>query len=209
MVVSSVDSRRAARDQIALVRVAAADAAVDGSLDLCELEIELCCLGRRLGLNHIGRGDVVFVTARVVLLRGYGAALHQLFGALEILQREIALGFRPLEFGPGAFRLRFVRPRIDHEQQIARLHLLPILEMDGIQIAADSRAHLDRLDRLQPSGKIIPFGDFPRHWLHCGDLRWRRRDRLRLAAGRKAQNHDDQQKTPADPSTNGIVFHRL
>ena len=38
---------------------------VDGSLHLCELEIELRRLGRRLGLQHIGRGDIIFVAARV------------------------------------------------------------------------------------------------------------------------------------------------
>ena len=91
---------------------------------------------------------------------GNGATLHQLLGALKILQREIVLCFSPLEFGPGAFRLGFVRPWIDHEQEIARFHHLPILEMDGIQVAADPCAHFDGFNRLQASGKIVPFGDF-------------------------------------------------
>ena len=50
MVVSRVDCVEPPVMTIAFVREAAADAAVDGSLDLRELEIELCCLGRRLGL---------------------------------------------------------------------------------------------------------------------------------------------------------------
>ena len=66
--------------------------------------------------DNIGHGDIVFVPARIKLLRSNGAALHQLFGALEILQSEIALGFRPLEFSPGAFGLGLVRPGIDHKQ---------------------------------------------------------------------------------------------
>ena len=112
------------------------------------------------GLGHIGRGDVVFVTARIVLLGAMVLPCISFLGALEILQTEVPLRFRPLEFSPGAFRLGLVRPRIDHKQQIARFHLLPILEMDGIKITADPRAHLDGLDRLKSAGEIIPFGDF-------------------------------------------------
>ena len=198
---------RAARDQVALIREAAADATVDGSLHLCELDIELRRLGRRLGLNHIGRSDIVFVAARVKLLRSYGASLHQPFGALEILQREISLGFRPLQLGPRPFRLGLIRPGIDYKQQIACLHLLPIFEMDGIQITVDSRAHLDRFDRLQAAGKIIPFGHLLRHRLSRGDFGGRGGDWLRLAGGKQREN--EYRKTAADPSPKGFVFHRF
>ena len=105
MVVSSVDCVEPPVIRITLVRKSAADAAIDGSLHLCELEIEFRRLGCRLGLYHIGHSDVVFVTARIILLGGNGPALHQLFGALEILQSEVALGFCALEVGPGAFGL--------------------------------------------------------------------------------------------------------
>ena len=87
--------RRAAGNQIAFVREAAADAAVDGRLHLCKLEIEFRCLGRRLCLGNICSGDIVFVAAGVKLFRGYGAALHQLLGALKILQERDCAGLQP------------------------------------------------------------------------------------------------------------------
>jgi hypothetical protein len=79
----------------------------------------------------------------IILFLGDRAALHQSFGALEILHGEIPLGLRSLEFGLGALGRRRIWPGIDDEKEIARLHDLPVLEMNGIQVATDSRPHFD------------------------------------------------------------------
>ena len=90
-------------------------------------------------------GDVHLGHALVIgLLRGV-IVLAQLGGAVEL-----GLGKLELRFGSASccalarLERELERPRLDDEQQIALLDQLAVDEIDGFEIAAHPRAHLDR-----------------------------------------------------------------
>ncbi len=140
---------------------------------------------------------------------GYGAPLHQLLGALQILLSEVPLSFRPLEFRVGAFRLGFVRPGVDDEQEIARFDCLAILEMDRIKVTANPCAHFHGLYRFQAAGEVIPFGDFLGNWSRDGNLRRRRSRWLGLAAEKQGCNRHHQAGIAAEKPASVTQVHRF
>ncbi len=79
--------------------------------------------------------------------------------ALDVEGRDLELGARALEVGLGLLDRELVGTRIDHEQQVALLDDLAVLEMDGIDEAGNARAHFDRRHRREAAGVFVPFGD--------------------------------------------------
>src|SRR5439155_20373863 len=110
----------------------------------------------------------------VVLLARDQAALHELLVALllhagvvslRLITREVRLGLRDrrLVLGHGRLRLlerRFEGPRVDREEEVARLDLLPFGEMDLEDLPAQKRVHghgrgrLDIADALDLHGYV-------------------------------------------------------
>src|SRR5581483_8614986 len=84
---------------------------------------------------------------------------------------EIGLGLG--EAGPGLCEGRLERAPIDREQKVSLLHRLPVLEVDGIQVARDSGTHLHGIDGNEAADVFIPVGDQLLEWPSHGDLRRR------------------------------------
>ena len=128
-------------DEVADVHLTRAGAAVDRRAELRIVEIELRRLDRgfvgrhRAGLRIRARAigiellprDKLFADQRLVAVR---VALR--IGELSLVAGEIGLRLR---------ERRLVRPRIDLEQEIADLHLLPFGEIDFDDRAVDAAFH--------------------------------------------------------------------
>jgi hypothetical protein len=71
-------------------------------------------------------------------------------------------------------------PAVDGEQEVTLLHQLPIPEMNGIEVARHTRAHLDGVDRDEPADVLVAVGD---QLLHRLANRHLRRARSALSAG--------------------------
>jgi hypothetical protein len=165
-------------------------------------------LRRRDGL---GRGQAVELLARDRVL------LEQPRGPLLVGGRELELGSGALPLGGQALDLGLERPGVDPEQRRAGFDAAALVEMHGFDVAADARAHFDRLDGLQPAGEFLPLVDRPHR--HRRDRHFRRRRRglldirvAGIAAGqdrgrdhRQRNQAQDQGEAPArDP-----CIHRL
>ena len=105
-----------------------------------------------------------------------------------------AFGERQVRFGVAQRRL--VRTRIDQKQQVALLDDAAVLEMDRLQVAAHARPDLDRVDRFEARGVLVPFRDLARNRLHHIHLgrRWRRR-RGFAARGEQRSEHEEERST--------------
>ncbi len=68
-----------------------------------------------------------------------------------------------------------------HEQKVARLDHVALLEGDAVDIAADARTYVDRTDGRDPPGKFVPLAHGFGHDLGGIDLRRRRQRGFRLA----------------------------
>ena len=81
------------------------------------------------------------------------------------------------------------RPAVDGEQRVAGLDHLSVAEVDGVQVAGDARAHLDRVDRDEAADVFLLVRHHLLHRMGDGDLRRRRRRSLApaTAIGRSRQ----------------------
>ncbi|MGY4449522.1 hypothetical protein ACVWZR_004182 [Bradyrhizobium sp. i1.3.1] len=68
---------------------------------------------------------------------------------------------------------RLERARVDDVEQVALMHDRAVLELDGVDEAADTGAHLHLLDRLEAAGELVPIGDGALDWLGNGHRRGR------------------------------------
>ena len=112
------------------------------------------------------------------------------FRALELRVRVRELRLRTRDLGFCVRELRRIRPRVDHEQELALLHDLAVVEVHGLDRARDPRPHLDRVDGLEAAGIVVPVG----HALgqRRRDFHGRRRvGRRRGLAARGAQRTDE------------------
>jgi hypothetical protein len=77
------------------------------------------------------------------------------FGALEITHgpRHLCLRLRELTFQAIYLRLKWAG--VNLEQQVALMNDCAFLEMHALQIPGNSRANFDRVDGLQPPGKLV------------------------------------------------------
>ena len=110
--------------------------------------------------------------------------------ALRLREARLRLRERGLE-----------RPAIDGEEQVALLHQLAVLEVDGVEIARDARAHLDGVDGDEAADILVVVGDQPLGRLGDRDLRGGRwpglRARLaRLAAGEPGTQQEQRSRDP-------------
>ena len=198
-------------DDIALVDQQVARASVDGRPDLGVAELEAGVLHGRLVRLDDGAGRVdgragrldrrrqaLLVRAHlIVLLARHEAALGQALVAvlldagvlvLRRIPHEVGLCLRDLglvlgELGLRLLELRLEGARVDREQEIADLDLLPFGEVDPQQLAADQRQHGDRRVCLDIADRPeldrhVPDHHLARHHRHRG------RARRRLGGGR-------------------------
>ena len=73
---------------------------------------------------------------------------------------QLELGLVEVDLALGLVELGLVGPRVDLEQQVARLDLRPFLERHLDQVAGDPGADVHRLDRVGPAGEVHVIGDF-------------------------------------------------
>jgi hypothetical protein len=65
--------------------------------------------------------------------------LEQPFGPGKIGLLQLALRFSLLQVGTCLIERGLIRARVDHEQEVARLDQLAVLEADLVDVAADAR----------------------------------------------------------------------
>ncbi len=132
---------------------------VMGRIHAGEGKIEL---GRPdLGLRHLhGRLGVAHDRHAVVEgLVGDDLALHQRLAAHDVEIGVLHLGRGGEQLGSRLLQRALEGTRVDHEQQIALLDQLPILEPHLGEVAGDPRPHLHRLDGVEAAGVFVPFHD--------------------------------------------------
>src|SRR5258706_15639395 len=93
---------------------------------------------------HVGAGLSQRSVARVVGVDRDRAGFDQRFRALVLRLRELRRCAGAFELGHRAVIGCTVGTRIDHEQKVARLGHVALLEGDAVDIAADARAYVDR-----------------------------------------------------------------
>jgi hypothetical protein len=148
----------------------------------------------------VGAGLSQRGAARVVGVDRDRAGLDQRFPALVLRLRELRrcagvfeLGHRVVISGP-------VGTRIDHEQKIARLDHVALIEGDAVDIAADTRTYVDRANGRDPPGEFVPLAHGFGHDLGGVDLGRRRRRGICLAVAASGDNggydqHGDDSKS--------------
>ena len=90
---------------------------------------------------------------------GDGARADQRGAALDLQLGQVDLRLVARDVGLGAVDGDLVRPLVDGEQRIADVDDLAVLEMQLVDEARDAGAHLDRGDRLEATGELVPLGD--------------------------------------------------
>ena len=167
--------------EIAAGNERAADAPGDGRGDSRELEVEGSGVECRLRRLDVRLGLLAPRRARVELLPGDGMLADELRRAIALGSGERELRARLGELGAGLVALGDVRPRIDHEQDVAFFDLAAVREVDRGDIAGDARPDLDALHRLEAPGELVELGDLARD---RGGDRHLRRGRHGLMLGR-------------------------
>ena len=138
----------------------------------------------RDGSRHFGEVHIEFGACQTRFIRLDGRRSHTLFGDCQVefrlgvdplfsqrlLTFEIGLGSLDLRLGVGqqpviAIHLGGIDSRVNLEQQISRLHFAACLEMNGIEVATDSRPNLDRFHRLGSPGELGKVRQLPFHRL--------------------------------------------
>src|SRR5581483_4769864 len=209
----------AAHDEVADAHLVPADAARDRRRHARVIEVELRLVDGGDGRVARSRGDIHLGEPLVIgFLRGV-VVFAQLRRALELGLGELELGFGLRLLRLGGFERELERAWLDDEQEIALLHQLAVGKIDGFEIAAHPRAHLDRFARLELAGEVAPFLHLLHERLGDGHLRWRRRIAGALLAlpetpivieKRRGTRHDEKQEHAPQPSSRaaGASFGR-
>ena len=179
-------------DEVAERQQRAADSAGNRRTYLREVEIELGGGQRRFGRMNVGAGLSQRGAARVVGVDRDRGGLDQRFRTLVLLLRELRRCAGAFELGHRAVIGGSVGTRIDHEQKVARLDHVALLEGDAVDIAADARTYVDRADGRDPPSEFVPLAHRFGHDLDGIDLGRRRRRgfRLGVAASSDYGGHD-------------------
>src|SRR5438552_18972299 len=111
------------------------------------------CFGPARG----GRSSSVSSSFLVELARGNRILGAQLFRPIQFDLRKFLLRSHPLELGGGSIEIRLIRTRIDHVKHIIFLDDCASLKPDLSNITGDARPDLNRLERFEASGELIPF----------------------------------------------------
>ena len=150
---------RAGLHQIAYREFGATDAAGDRRLHIGMIQIEFGL--RELRLRRLDRRFRNTRRIHALIIIGAGDSLHanQCFRARQIGARKRGIRFRRRQIGFGLRHCGFIRARIDDEENVASLHLLPILEPDLGDAAVHFRAHIGGIDRRHAAGELRPDAD--------------------------------------------------
>src|SRR5580692_4851933 len=162
--------------QIPARHLRAADAPVDGAGHPGKVQIERGGLERRLGAGDVGLGLRDGALAFVQLFLRHGAAVLELLHPLQFDLTQFQRRLEALYVRGGAVVFGLIRPRVNDEEQGATLDQAALREGDLVDVAGHAWADLDRLDCLQPPGKLVPVLDALLQDLRDTDLR--RRGRL-------------------------------
>ena len=149
----------AAAHQVSDAHEVVADAAGDRRRDVGELDVELRRADRGLARLDRGRRHLEFGNPLVVVGDGLEALVLEVGGTLELSLRQVELRIRLAQLCLRRRQRRLIGPRVDHEQQVALLDHLAVLEMDLGQITADAGADLDVVDGGELPGELVPLGD--------------------------------------------------
>ena len=166
-----------------------------GRFDLGVIQVEAGGGFVGLGGGQRGFGFADGFAAAVVFLVGNRLGALQTLGALEVVLHQFEMGLGLLASGLGLLQLGLVGARINHEQQVAGLHLRPVLEVDGVNVAGDARPDFDHLDRLQVAGVFVPVGDRGELRLFDRDLGGRESDGFGRRAGRQHGGAEEREQT--------------
>src|SRR3954467_15263086 len=190
-----------------------ADAAGDRRQHMAEFDVELGGLQCTLGLRLSRMSRLQSLTALVDDLLRDRTSLNQGQATVEFTLRKLFLGPRVVELPLGLQRDRLKRAWIDDVKQIACMNDRTIRERDPVDEAADASADLNLLDRLEPTGELIPVGDCSFHRLRNCHRRWRRRGRLRLrlvlAANERQRKQQNDRRAAAPKATNRTTRRRF
>jgi hypothetical protein len=168
-----------AGDQAADRDVPPADATAEWRHDVGKFDIELGCMdGRFRRLDSCGGGALALRTLIEMFVRLDGESS----ASLELLIGQRQCGRCRLELSVRLFELDLIRTRIDHEQQVALVHGLAVLEMDLGEVTAHLGAQHDLIHRGELTSEIGPVGNARLHRHRHRNAGWRhhrRPDRLR------------------------------
>jgi hypothetical protein len=160
--------------------------AVDGRGDAGEAEVERGALHRRFRRQNIGCRLLRRGEPGLIFLLCDGAVGVQLLRARKL---DIGVRFRGQRVGFLPLRLveyRMVGSGIDDEQEVALMDHLAVTEIDGLQITADARPNIHRIDGLEMAHEIVPVDDLPFQRFGGNDVDGRRRRRpVSRASGKR------------------------
>src|SRR4029077_15206206 len=128
----------------------------------------------RLLRLHRGLGHALGLRALIEGLLRDSAAAHE---TLPTLQVGLGIGKVGTSLRQVCLRLRqrgFEGSPIDGEQEVALLHQLAVLEVNGVEVARDARTHLDGVDGHEATDVLIVIRYEPLGGFGHRDL-WRRR----------------------------------
>ena len=138
------------------------DAATDRRAHARELHVQ-----RRDALGGAGHdqrrfGFLARLRPAVEFLLADAADREQRLAASEVGRGQLHARLRAHDVCPGPFECGFVRPRIDHEQQVTGFDDRTVAEMNGVEIPVDAGANVHAIGRLEAAGVLVPFGQ-PHH----------------------------------------------
>jgi len=105
-----------------------------------------------------------------------------------------------LQGGLGLLQGCLVGAPVDHEEQIALLHRLPVHEVDLLEVARHPGPDLDVFDRIEPAGVLILLDDLTDDGFRDGDLRRRPAGRLCEGGSRCRGEADEEREGAYEPA---------
>ena len=139
------------------------DTPVNGRGHVGEGQVQLGGVEGRLRRRDIRLGGLGGGVEPVELALGDGLLGDQALSAVRVGPTERRVGARLQHLRHGAIDLGLERARVDLEQELAFADVRPFRQGRRVDVAADPRPHLDRLDRLQPAGEIVPLAEGLEH----------------------------------------------
>ena len=150
------EQRGVGGNEVAGVDHALRDLSGDGRAYVRVFEVQLGLRQTRLRVQKVCLGAQDLRVAGVVNFLGNGVGGEQPLRALEICLGEQQARLNLLDRRLGRRESRLVGARVDDEQQVALLDYLPLFKENLFEIAADARAELDKLQRLDSRGVLVP-----------------------------------------------------
>ena len=192
-------------DEVADRDVGARGAAGDRRLDLCVVEVETGHANGRLCALHVGLGGARSRRRLVELLARHGLRFEQRPGTGQLALRELGTRLRRAHLRLRTRQLRFERPRVDREQQLALLDESAVDEVHRVDRAGNARPQLDVVGGLEPAAELLAVGHRALH--RGGDADRRRLRRAALGVGRLAAPAELERRSEQHEGTSGATVH--